>query len=87
MGEVIPFPTPKKRWEGIRKTYGTIVMEPFSHMMNVDVFMSSLIEMSADGMHLSDQKFYDLCGHYNIEPDTSFEIYEALSLNGIFIFT
>lgn len=87
MGEVIPFPTPKKRWEGIRKVYGTIVMEPFAHMVDVDDFIRGVISLSADGEHISDQQFYDYCSENNLEPDTSFEIYEALSLNGIFIFT
>jgi hypothetical protein len=87
MGEVIIFPRQKKRWSGIRKAYGTIVLEPFEHMMDVDAFANGLIEMSADGEHLSDQSFYDYCVHHNLEADTSFEIYEALSLNGIFIFT
>lgn len=87
MGELIPFPAPKKRWAGIRKVYGTVVMDPFAHMIDVDEFITGLIEVSPDGEHLSDQAFYDHCVHNNLEADTSFEIYEALSLNGIFIFT
>jgi len=88
MGEVIPlFPNRRERFQGIRHVYGIIVLSPFKHLINVREFMQDLHGRTLDGEHLSDDIFYDYCSERNLEPDTSFEIYEALSLNGIFIFT
>ena len=76
----------RKPWARIRKVYAIVVLDPFLHLLDIQEFLETLVNSSEDGETVNEDFFYDLCGKENLGADTAFEIYEALSLNGIFIF-
>jgi hypothetical protein len=88
MGEVVKFPfKPEARWGAVRRVYGEIIMEPYSHMIDGDDFMDRLDDESEDGETISVETFLSVCEDFNIGSDTSAEILVRLREHKIMLFT
>jgi len=78
-------PKPPKFIPDINRLYGSVVLEPWSHMFNADTVIDRLLDESDHGT-MTEGTYIQVCDDLNIGAETAGEMFVRLKAHGILNF-